>query len=437
MTIGAKKVAAMGRVPRLAGAALLAAACVGIASSAGPPEVAEAESGLSVREAASDRGLVAARCATGQICVRLGGKEGGVSRLELHARSRGAGSRLWLRLACHERWNGRWKGASLRLVAGESFSKPVEVADTLHLERFEWIDAAPLPEVPDGAEIDLGLEWLSGAAVDVDQWAVLAARARPDPAWSPRVWIDGSEGGPLEVRECDGASVFDGEWVMKLLRESRDDVALLLGASPPPLFLFALRAGDGALDAGPAFQNRFGIFVREDELHLPWRSYAHEISHVFEEQSGVPLPWFLSEGIAGAVDLVVTARRFGREDWTRERELALDRLLVEGDAFHQPGAAAVNPAFLLQRAPADADGRRSAYEWSTALVFAAARTGGDGFFRRLHAGIAEHGVDFVRDVRGERDGLAAAALAGRVLSEAAGADLAELFRSAGLPAAAP
>src|SRR6185295_9412437 len=139
---------------------------------------------------------------------------------------------------------------------------------TLHRERFEWIRAGAGAGTRGGLRLlaDRGDVWL-------DQWARLASRLPAPAPWSPRVWR--SDGGAIELRAAARAQVVDPEWPMQLAREQRDVVADRFGAKlRRPLVLIALPAGEWPRPGAGAFQNGCAIFLRDDELHLPWRSYA-------------------------------------------------------------------------------------------------------------------------------------------------------------------
>jgi hypothetical protein len=334
---------------------------------------------------------------------------------------------LWLRASCRSR-------EPVRVVVERDgvVVATVELADTLHRERFEWTRGPVLDAAPSDAQLTLSQQ--SEGVVRVDQWALLAANGAaartPDPSWSPLVWR--SDDGSLELRAATGAKVFDPEWVAKLAREQRDAVAELLGARlARPVVLVAVPAAEWPDATTGALQNGCAILLRDDELHLPWRSYAHEIAHLHEDELGLDLPWFLSEGIAGAVALAVEARLYEHGGARESKERALDQLLERGDGRFRPGVDAANPALARADERPDDERRDAAYAWSTALLRAVARRGGADFWPRLRRELATPAARS-QLARGAADRVGAARAA---LERAAGVPLGDLFARAGVGAA--
>src|SRR5262249_38758791 len=211
---------------------------------------------------------------------------------------------------------------------------------------------------------DLRLEQFAGGSGD----------APPDAAASPPVWRDGQ----LELRAGFDAKVADPEWALHLLREQYAAVARLCGRElDGPIVLVALSSAQWPGDATGAFQNGCALFLRERELHLPWRSFAHEIAHLFEQQGSLTLPRFWSEGFACAVADEVEASLYDRG--VPRARVRWRRLLAEGDELHRPGASEPNRAIASKAASAS---DRRDYEWAGALVDALAQAGGPGLFPR-------------------------------------------------------
>ena len=431
-------------------AATLAAACaIGCTavreSGAGAPARAAFEAELSVPGDAAEAAVapavdapaaatkpakparVAADCASGGSAVAIG-----ATPVVLRGATSPGATALWLRLSC----SGIAEGAELEVAVDGGEIGVVTVADTLHSEAFEWIRAAALEPRDTPVAQTITLRRRNGGALLVDQWAVLGAVDRPDPSWSPPVWR--ADDGSLELRAAWDASVFDPPWVLHLLREQRDAVARRFGAPlARPLLLIALPAARWPDPQAGAFQSGFAIVLRDDELHLPWRSYAHEIAHVYETElahdHGLSLPWFLSEGIGCALALEMEEQILGRDGPVAAKERALARLLEEGDAWHRAGEGGGNE--LLWRGPrAKLDGgtqpgtdeRAAAYAWATAVVRAASLRGGEGFWRRLHDELLTEAAGG----SGARVLGSAAALA--LLERAAGQPLDDLYARAGL-----
>jgi len=316
-----------------------------------------------------------AECASGGRAVAIGARPVGLAG----AVPPGAGE-VWLRLSCV-------RGATAPTLRIEAGGRSVAIAlpATLHRERFEWLRAGDLRLDPGERRVALRLE--GAGEVLLDRWACLPPRAAPDAAWSPGVWRSADRS--IEVRAACGAAVVDPDWILHVLRQQREVVGRLFGAAlERPLVLIALPAGRWPRRDAGAFQNGCAIFLRDDELHLPWRSYAHEIAHLHEDERRLDLPWFLSEGIACAVALEVEARILGEPGPVVAKRAALERLLAEGDAWHRPGGAGTNVLFLCDEEPSDESQRESAYAWSTALLEGAARLGGSRFWRRMQEAIA-------------------------------------------------
>jgi hypothetical protein len=406
-----------------------AAGCAAGSGAAESPAVAfEAEAAVAGGSAATDAPIaVEAECASGRRALAIGGDP-----VRLSGAIPAAAGRLWLRLSCR----GDPAGAALEIEGTGEGRVVVEVPDTLHRERFEWVRACELPFAT--GEHAVCVRRIRGGEVLVDQWAVLPERARPDEAWSPALWR--SRDGSLELRAAQGAKGFDPAWILHLLEEQRDAVASRLGARlERPLVLIALPAARWPSERSGAFQNGCAILLRDDELHLPWRSYAHEIAHLHEDERDLDLPWFLSEGIACALALEVEERILGAAGPVAEKHAALDRLLREGDSWHRPASREGNAVFLLDEEPPLAERRDAAYAWATALLRGAARRGGEGFWRRLLAALAREPAFDPSSPAGEEldeagRRLLALAASARVLREAAGRPLDDLFVQLGFVA---
>jgi len=342
--------------------------------------------------------------------------------------------RLWVRGATR----GAATSAPLRVRCG-GVEVQVELPATGHRDRFEW---TPLELAPAGASADSDVELSLGEGSDAELWLDQLAWGSgdsdaPDPAASPRVWRDGM----LELRASAGARVFDPEWVQHLLREQYGAVARLLGRElRGPLLLVALPAARWPRPGAGAFQQGRAIYLRDDELHLPWRSFAHEIAHVFEEERATALPRFWSEGLACALADEVEARLYDRG--VPRARVRWGELLARGDALHRPGDPPPNRALAFATAAADgAAADRRDYEWAAAVVDALAQKGGPGYFARLEAllaapqagGAAGGGAGATGAAGVAGDPAAAAAAAAAPFVEAARADCSGLLERAGIP----
>ncbi|MBL8843451.1 MAG: hypothetical protein JNL90_18165 [Planctomycetes bacterium] len=298
----------------------------------------------------------------------------GARRIELPLPPAREGERAWLRVAVV----GAPLDATVRF-GGSAAARTLHVEPRAHLECLDWI---ALGERPAGAtQVTIETDE-SAPAWRLDALALRLDRAPPaegHAAWRAR-------DGALEVRAAPGARVADPEWTLKLLAEQVAAVeALLERRFDGPIALIALPAGAAEFEASGGFQNGRALFLRDDELHLPWRGYAHELFHVFEEERGLQLPWSWSEGLACALALeVADATVAGIEGPARHRA-ALAALRRDGDEFHRPGAASVNRLLPLAAPPADRRERDAAYAWATALVEEVARRGGRGAFARFVA----------------------------------------------------
>ena len=334
--------------------------------------------------------------------------------------------RLWVR--------GSTRGAAtscpLRVRCG-GVEVQVELPATGHRDRFEWtpLELASADSLS-GGEVELSLAEGSGSELWLDQlaWGDGSSDA-PDPAASPRVWRDGA----LELRAAAGARVFDAEWVQHLLREQYAAVARLLGRElRGPLLVVALPAAQWPRPGAGAFQQGRAIYLRDDELHLPWRSFAHEIAHVFEEERATALPRFWSEGLACALADEVEARLYDRG--VPRARVRWGELLARGDALHRPGDPPPNRALAFASPAADGTAAdRRDYEWAGAVVDALAQKGGPGYFARLEALLA---VPLAAGATGAAAGAgdaAAAAAAAAPFVEAARADCSGMLERAGIP----
>jgi hypothetical protein len=387
-----------------AGAAALAGACA-----TGPPStpatVLEFESAARGGEraacfTASGGAALHATAATPPIVVARAGAGAATS------------DALWIRCAVA----GGGRSCALRLRDGGA-ARTLELPASGQRERFEWT-ALPIAAAA-GGEVEIAVAE-PGGELWLDQFAWGSATRPPDPGASPPVWRDGS----LELRAAPGARVFDPDWVQHLLREQYGAVARLLGRElRGPLLLIALPAATWPRPGAGAFQQSRAIFLRDDELHLPWRSFAHEIAHVFEEERAAALPRFWSEGLACALADEVEARLYERG--VARARVRWTQLLARGDALYRPGSAPPNPALAFARSLADgATSDRSDYEWAGAVVDALAQAGGPGYFARLEAALDAAKPEVVAgDV----------ATAAAPFVAAARADVSEILRQAGIP----
>jgi hypothetical protein len=394
------------RVPFAAAAALLAGACVA------PPRSRAAEV-LEFEAAARGGERVASFTASGGTALHVSAATPPVVVARPPAGS--PRERLWVRSSTR----GAAPSAPLRVRCG-GVEVQAELPATGHRDRFEWtpLELASADSSPDG-DVELSLAEASDAELWLDQlaWGDGTSDA-PDPAASPRVWRDGM----LELRAASGARVFDAEWVQHLLREQYAAVVRLLGRElRGPLLLVALPAAQWPRPGAGAFQQGRAIYLRDDELHLPWRSFAHEIAHVFEEERATALPRFWSEGLACALADEVEARLWDRG--VPRARVRWGELLARGDALHRPGDPPPNRALAFATAAADgAAADRRDYEWAGAVVDALAQKGGPGYFARLEALLAAPPA-------GGMDAAAAAA----PFVAAARADCSGLLERAGIP----
>lgn len=328
----------------------------------------------------------------------------------------------WWRVAAGEaavgvdyEWHAAADGPARPLATG-SWHVPAGA----HPECLDW---RALGSVPASARrLVLRLRG-DAATLRLDQFAFM--RGAESPAAPAVTWA--SADGELELRAAAGARVSDPEWTLKLLQEARTAVAARLGVPVAgPLVLIAVAGHAATFEASGGFQNGRALFLRDDELHLPWRGYAHELVHLVEEARDWQLPWSWSEGLACAVALDVALRDFsGIEGPTREAE-RLATLAREGDAYWRPGWRGRNP--LLPWAGSDPAERRAAYDWATVLVRGAASCSADGFTARLVAALE-------RSPPAALAGSAEPAATERFLAAlelAAAADLGDLFRATGV-----
>jgi hypothetical protein len=396
--------------------ALLVAGCA-----SGPKEGVDSKAVVEeAEEGAAPASIVECWCASKGKAMRL--ERGATWSLEFEPAP--VSRQIWLRISSPT-------GGTLVERADED--RRTALPATIHRERFEWRAAGWLPSGAPSCQI-----WIDSVdPVLVDQWSLRADAKAPPADASPGVWT--ADSGKLELRAADGASVPDPTWALLLLREQRDVVATLLGRElARPLVLVALPASTWPRERVGAFQNGVAIFLRDDEIHLPWRGYAHEIVHVHEEERGVPLPWFLSEGIACTVALEVEVAILGKAGPVAEKLRGLEGYF-DGDVPAADAALLASRApFLLDGDPEDDATRAAAYRWSTALVRAAARRGGAGFHRRLQAALDAHAKALeearaTRAASNDEVDAGVARVAAGLLEEAASADLGELFDRAGLP----
>jgi hypothetical protein len=246
-----------------------------------------------------------------------------------------------------------------------------------HPECFDW---RPLGPAPPGA-IEVCLRCVDGdATLRVDAFA--RHDAGPDAIRSADQ--------RLELRAAPGARVADPEWTLHLLRDAVAVARGRLGVEPVgTIVLFALPGGGREFADRGGFQNGNALFLRDDELHLPWRGYVHEVVHLIEEQQRLALPWSFSEGLACAVALEAALAEFSGIEGPRREAARLRSLAIEGDGWWRPGQHGCNP--LLPWSPpsgaaaVDPSARSAAYDWATLLVRGAAERGGSRFYERLVA----------------------------------------------------
>ncbi len=349
----------------------------------------------------------------------------GACRVELALPDAAPGERVALRcsvVGAPLDWTVAWRGATE--------SSKCRVEPRAHRECLEWV---ALGEWPLGATTIVLEKGAASPAAQLDLLALMRGAPLPD---EPRsAWR--SADGRFEVRAAPGASLSDPEWTLKLLMGQAAAVESLLAARlERRVALIALPAAATAFDVSGGFQHGHALFLREDELHLPWRGYAHELFHVVEEERVLGLPWSWSEGLACALALdVADATVAGIEGPKRQRD-ALARLRREGDAFHRPGDPPDNAVLPLAEPPDDPDRCAAGYAWATALVEEAARRGGRGFYARFLAAYEE---EFARAGPGRGELIAAFPAAAEcdryaraALVTAAGAPLDDLFAACGL-----
>lgn len=404
----------------LAAAAVLAAA--GCVAPPPPPAVHECE-----RDARGGE-RVTSFTASGGAALRL---DVATSPLRLpRPEAIGAGEHtvtLWLRVACERR-----DGATCDIgVRGAARRERRTVAPSGHRERFDWqalvLPAAEFVAPATAGSADPPVEMTVAGAGELllDQFAWGSRETPPEKSASPPVWCDGR----LELRAGFDAKVADPEWALHLLREQYTAVARLCGRElEGPVVLVALSSSQWPRDATGAFQNGCAIFLRDRELHLPWRSFAHEIAHLFEEQGGLPLPRFWSEGFACAVADEVEAALYDRG--VARARVRWRRLLAEGDELHRPGTADPNRAIAWSDAAA---GDRRDYEWAGAVVDALAQAGGAGFYARVTSGLVAPANGLVAALAAERDESGRVSIAAAPFLAAAGEQGAAILRSAGVP----
>ncbi|MSR45483.1 MAG: hypothetical protein EXS13_00165 [Planctomycetes bacterium] len=284
-----------------------------------------------------------------------------------------AGSTLWWRaaaVALPVEWRFMWLGEVVH------FAQPARA----HGECLDWFE---LGVPPVGARVLRATKPAGSGACRIDQIAIANGGARPEMA--PSVWRSADT--LLEVRAAEGARVADPEWTLKLLAEARAAVEARLGVRvTSPVVLVALRGAACEFEESGGFQNGCAIFLRDDELHLPWRGYAHEWTHVIEEARGWSLPWSWSEGLACALALDVALGDFAGLSGPGEEEQRLLRLLHEGDSWWHAGRSGGNELLPWSEEPAASDAiRRSAYSWAALLVHVAAGRSDQAFWSRLAA----------------------------------------------------
>jgi len=346
---------------------------------------------------------------------------------------------LWVRVACE----GPDAPICDLFARGAASVHFVAIAPTGHRERFVWQaltlpgDAfepkdAPAPLAANGAPAiaspPVELSIVGAGELFLDQFAWGGGAVPPAPSASPAIWSDGR----LELRAGADATVADPEWALHLLREQYGAVAKLCGRElDGPIVLVALSAAQWPREQTGAFQNGCVIFLRDRELHLPWRSFAHEIAHLFEEQSGVTLPRFWSEGFACAVADEVEARLYERG--VARARVRWRELLRDGDDLHAAGASAPNRAIAWPDGPASSATDRRDYEWAGAVVDALAEAGGAAFFARLEVELTTRSAPLAAALAGTRDESERVAIAAAPFLAAAGPEGEAILRRAGIP----
>ena len=369
--------------------------------------VDDGSSPLSERMAASyvASGGAALALPAGEASVTFEWPDGGID----------AGSTLWWRaaaVAAPVEWHLMWLGEVVH------FAQPARA----HGECLDWFE---LGTPPVGARTLRATKPAGSGACRIDQIAIAKGGARPEA--TPSVWR--SEDSMLEVRAAEGARVVDPEWTLKLLAEARAAVEARLGVRlTSPVVLVALRGAASEFELSGGFQNGHAIFLRDDELHLPWRGYAHELTHVIEEERGWSLPWSWSEGLACGLALDVALRDFAGLFGPGDEELRLLRLLHDGDSWWHAGREGANDLLpWSDDLTARDDVRRSAYSWAALLVHVAAGRSDPAFWSRLSAALDRSRTESVESTE--------AFLA--ALCEAAGGPLDDLFAATGVRRVAP
>lgn len=413
-----------GRTAAVALAAVLAAPCgCQRLGSAPPADVCiEAEAAVRGADGAPAAPPVPGLLASGGALVELAG--GAALRFELTAP---AGAAWWWRVARTGGGSDDDRAATVEwcTAAGRPLAPPerVTLARAAHPECYDWRSLGAAPAGAGALRVTLAA---GDGCLRIDAFVGgAAARGRTPPiVVGPDTWR--SRDGRHELRAAPGARVADPEWTLALLRDAVAAVAARLQVEPAgPLVLFALPGGDPAFEARGGFQNGNALFLRDDELHLPWRGYAHELVHVIEEQRELALPWSFSEGLACAIALDVALHDFGGIEGPAREAERLARLLRDGDGWWRPGGDGANPLLPWVPPPEGAgdakDGaaRGAAYAWATLLVREAAARGGPGFYARLLA-------ELERTRGGAADRFLPA------LEAAAGRSLRDLFREVGL-----
>lgn len=400
--------------------ALLVTASTCVAPPPPPPSVREFEHDAQGGE------VVGSYTAAGGLARRLAAT---TSQVVVPAPEPGPGGgvrTLWLRVAAE----GEGAIACELAVRGGGASQSFKLAPTGHRERFEWWAlpvAAQLLDSAAAAPLELSVTGPGELRLDQFAWGSGA----PPPSASPPVW----RAGQLEVRAGFDAEVGDPDWVLHLLGEQYAAVARLCGRDlAGPVVLVALAPDQWPQAETGAFQNGCVIFLRERELHLPWRGFAHELAHLFEEQSGagrLVLPHFWSEGFACAVADEVDAQLFERG--VPRARVRWRRLLESGDEFHAAGSSALNRAIGWPDAAGKGGTDRRAYEWAGAVVDALAEIGGAGYFRRLETQLAGDADALRAALAAAPDDAARVAIAAAPFLAAAGPKGTIILRSAGIP----
>ena len=277
--------------------------------------------------------------------------------------------------------SGRWwfrtsqRGDNGRIrVLGRGVELAVlEVPETGHWDRFEWVATPLLPT--DGHVLELRAH----GSFLLDALAFVPGGAERAPRGGPQVERDGD----LELRTTDDYVVTDVVWKFRLIREQIQHLEDLLATERPPRVVLAAVSKARWPDPGTgAFQIGEIIYLREDVLERPWRYYAHELTHVFQE-SLAPTPRFFTEGLAFVVETEALERLYGL---TEDRARRIERARARAHEIRaRPRDVRVSDQLRAWGAGADAGGLLDRYEDANALVWSLHERCASGWLRKLSA----------------------------------------------------